>query len=184
MESDRVDLAREIYRVCRITGRFRLRSGSVSLEYFDKYLFESDPRLLMQIGLHLGKLLPPEAQVLAGLELGGIALATVLSQIIGLPLVQVRKKAKEYGTCKQVEGCAVEGQNVVIVEDVVTSGGQIIESAGVLRQLGATIVAVVCVVDRESGAAENLTREGLPFHALFRMSELKVAMGFGQQRPT
>jgi len=101
---DRTRLARDIYRASHLTGRFVLRSGAVSDEYFDKYLFESDPRLLAAIGDALAPLVPEGTEALAGLETGGIPLAVILSQRTGLPALFVRKEAKTYGTCKLAEG--------------------------------------------------------------------------------
>jgi orotate phosphoribosyltransferase len=174
VNSSQTDLAQQIYRTSRITGSFRLRSGITSNEYFDKYLFESDPKLLREIARSLLPLIPGNVDALAGLELGGIPVATVLSQLSGLPTLFVRKAAKEYGTCKLAEGGSVQ-RNLVIVEDVVTSGGQIIESANALRQAGAQIIAVLCVVDREAGGIENLNQENLELKSLFTLSELKAA---------
>ena len=167
----RTQLAKNIYDVSNLKGQFRLRSGAVSDTYFDKYLFEADPELLEKIALEMRELVPPEAEVLAGLELGGIPLVTMLSRVIGLPALFVRKKAKEYGTCKLAEGGRVDGRNMVIVEDVVTSGGQILLSARELRVLGARILCVLCVIDRESGGVENLAKENLELRALFKMSD-------------
>jgi orotate phosphoribosyltransferase len=107
--------------------------------------------------------------------MGGIPIATMLSQVTGLPALFVRKKAKDYGTCKFAEGGEVRGRKLLIVEDVVTSGGQIIDSVAALRDEGAIIDQVVCVIDRESGGPENLRCEGLALKALFTMSELKRA---------
>jgi orotate phosphoribosyltransferase len=168
------DLARRIYQTAKITGSFRLRSGSTSQEYFDKYLFESDPKLLREIAQALLPLIPRDVDALAGLEMGGIPIATVLSQLSGLPTLFVRKAAKEYGTCKLAEGGSVHRQ-LVIVEDVVTSGGQIIESARALSQEGARIICVLCVIDREAGGVENLRKENLDLKSLFTMSQLKAA---------
>lgn len=120
-------------------------------------------------------MIPANCDILAGLEMGGIPVATVLSQLTGLPALFVRKKAKEHGTCKLAEGADVAGKRLAIIEDVATSGGQITESTKELRALGATVTDVVCVIDRESGAAENLAKEGLTFRALFTMSQLKRA---------
>ena len=121
---DRTRLARDIYHASHLTGRFVLRSGTISDTYFDKYLFESDPRLLAAIGDALAPLVPEGTEALAGLETGGIPLAVILSQRTGLPALFVRKEAKTYGTCKLAEGGAVEGKRLLVVEDVVTSGGQ------------------------------------------------------------
>ena len=119
------ELARRIWDVSHLTGSFRLRSGVQSGEYFDKYRFESDPILLRDVCTALLPLIPDTTQVLAGLELGGVPIATVLGQVSGLPVAFVRKSAKDYGTCRVAEGHDVAGQLVLIVEDVVTSGGSV-----------------------------------------------------------
>lgn len=166
-------LARRIRDRAHLTGEFRLRSGAVSDEYFDKYLFESDPGLLREVAEALVPLLPEEVDALAGLELGGVPLATVASQVCGLPTLFVRKEAKTYGTCRLAEGGEVAGRRLAVVEDVVTSGGQVIESCAALRERGAAIVAVLCVIDREAGGAENLAAEGLELRSVFTMSQLR-----------
>ena len=172
---DRADLAQRVYATSHLTGRFKLRSGSYSEQYFDKYRFESDPELLSEIGDALVELVPDGAELLAGLELGGVPLATIASQRTGMPLVFVRKQAKEYGTCKQVEGTDPSGRRVVIVEDVVTSGGAILDALPALRAVGAEVVAAICAIDREAGAQEALAAEGVPLHAAFTMSALTEA---------
>lgn len=168
------ELADRIYERARLTGEFRLRSGATSSEYFDKYLFESDPRLLREIAEELVGLLPAGVELLAGLELGGVPLAVVASQASGLPSVFVRKAAKTYGTCRLAEGGEVAGRRIAVVEDVVTSGGQVIESCRELRDRGADIAVVLCVIDREAGGRENLAAEGLDLRALFTMGQLRV----------
>ncbi len=169
----RFDLARRIYQTSHLTGQFTLRSGATATEYFDKYQFETDPELLREIAAHLQPLIPDETDVLAGLELGGVPIATMLSQLCGLPTCFVRKEAKTHGTCKLAEGGDIAGKRLLIVEDVVTSGGQIALSTRDLRDLGARVSQAVCVIDRESGGAENLVKAGVELHALFRMGELK-----------
>ncbi len=169
----RCELARQVYRASYIKGHFVLRSGRTSNEYFDKYLFEADPCLLKGIAEGMAGMVPTNCEVLAGLEMGGIPVVTVLWKLAGLPALFVRKKAKEHGTCKLAEGQDVAGKHLVVVEDVVTSGGQIVESTKELRALGAVVEDVICVIDRESGASDNLRKEGLSFRALFTMSELK-----------
>ncbi|MEQ8767568.1 MAG: orotate phosphoribosyltransferase [Planctomycetota bacterium] len=174
---NREELARAIYDVAHLTGTFLLRSGITSHEYFDKYQFESDPRLLDAIARELVSLVPADVEILAGLELGGVPIATMMAQHSGKPAIFVRKKAKEYGTSKLAEGPSFEGKRVLIVEDVVTSGGQIILSAADLRGLGAVLVGAVCVIDREAGGAQKLEEHDIDLKPLFTMSELEAAAG-------
>jgi orotate phosphoribosyltransferase len=176
LSPERRSLARRIYERSSLKGQFRLRSGVVSDEYFDKYLFESDPVLLREIAQAMSTAIPADTEALAGLEMGGIPIATVLSQITGIPCLFVRKVAKEYGTCKLAEGGEVNGRKLLVVEDVVTSGGQIRESVQALRASGARITSVLCVIDRESGGAENLAADGLELHSLFTRSDLMAAV--------
>ena len=168
----RDELARRIFDVSHLVGEFVLRSGQTSTEYFDKYRFESDPQLVRAIGDALAPLVPPNTDALAGLELGGVPLATVLSQVTGLPAVFVRKEAKAYGTCQLAEGTDIDGLRLTVVEDVVTSGGQVVTSCGDLRDRGATVEHALCVIDRESGGPAALAGIGVELRALFRMSEL------------
>ena len=133
---DKNQLAQEIYNVSHLNSEFKLRSGLISNEYFDKYLFESNPTLLKEIANQLSKLIPEGTEVLAGLEMGGIPIATALSLKTGIPVVFVRKEAKSYGTCKLAEGIDIQNKNVCIIEDVVTTGGQILLSAEDLKNVG------------------------------------------------
>ncbi len=126
-ETERVRLAARIYAASHLTGTFTLRSGVVSDEYFDKYLFESDPELLAAIAAACVPLVPAGMDALAGLELGGIPLVMIMSQVAGLPTRFVRKQAKTYGTCRLAEGGELAGQRLCIIEDVVTSGGAILD---------------------------------------------------------
>jgi orotate phosphoribosyltransferase len=146
-------LAAKISAVSRLRGEFRLRSGVLANEYFDKYRFESDPAILAAITEAMALMIPPGADGLAGLELGGVPLATALSLRTGLPVRFIRKQAKDYGTCQLAEGGDIAGRRLVIVEDVVTSGGQILASCEELRKLGAIVEDVVCVIDRQAGGA-------------------------------
>ena len=172
---EREELARRIHEVSSLQGEFLLRSGTTSDRYFDKYRFEADPELLLAIARALRPLVPPGVDALAGLEMGGIPLATALALETGLPTLFVRKAAKSYGTRKLAEGGPVAGQRLLIVEDVVSSVGQILLSTGALRTLGATVENALCVIDRESGGSEKLATEGLALISLFAMSELEGA---------
>jgi orotate phosphoribosyltransferase len=172
---DKASLAKAINEVARLRGSFRLRSGATSSEYFDKYRFESDPKLLSAIAEQMVELVPQGVDALAGLELGGVPVATALSLRTGIPAVFVRKKAKDYGTCQLAEGMSIDGATLCVVEDVVTSGGQIVQSCTDLRERGATITHALCVIDRESGGSENLAAIDVELRPLFRRAELDQA---------
>lgn len=171
-QAARGELARRIYEISNLRGEFTLRSGAIADQYFDKYRFEADPRLLADIAAAMRSLIPSGVDALAGLEMGGIPLVTALSRETGLPALFVRKAAKDYGTCRLAEGGEVAGRHLVVVEDVVTSGGQILLSTDALRDLGARVERAVCVIDREAGGVEKLAAGGVSLDALFRMSEL------------
>ena len=169
---DKYQLAQEIYNVSHLNGEFKLRSGLISNEYFDKYLFESNPTLLKEIANQLSKLIPEGTEVLAGLEMGGIPIATALSLKTGIPVVFVRKEAKSYGTCKLAEGIDIKNKNVCIIEDVVTTGGQILLSAEDLKNVGAKVKNVLCVIDRNQSGKEKLFEAELLLHSLLTMEDL------------
>ncbi|HEY9450442.1 MAG TPA: orotate phosphoribosyltransferase [Gemmatimonadaceae bacterium] len=173
---DRTELASAIATVATLRGKFRLRSGALATDYFDKYRFESDPTLLGALAQALVPLVPSGIDALAGLELGGIPLATALSLQTGLPALFVRKRAKDYGTCRLAEGGDVTGRCLLIVEDVVTSGGQVLASCEELRRLGGTVEHALCVIDREAGGREALHASGVELHALFRRRDLDGAL--------
>jgi orotate phosphoribosyltransferase len=167
------ELAKMIYQASHLDGNFVLRSGQVSKEYFDKYLFEAEPRILVEIGIQMAGLIPEGTEIIAGLEMGGIPIATTLSLQTGIMAAFVRKKAKEYGTYKLAEGGDIRGKNVCIIEDVVTTGGQILLSAADLRRFGAEVKYVLCVIERDSKSRINLKEKGLELISLFTLEDLK-----------
>ncbi len=171
-ELKRSDLALEIVRLAHLTGEFKLRSGQISNEYFDKYRFEAQPQVLKAIAEQMASLIPPDCEILAGLEMGGIPVATALSLHTGLPLCFVRKEAKDYGTCRLAEGLELKDKKACVVEDVITTGGQVVTSCRQLRDLGASIESVICVIDRSKGDHSKLTAANLQLKALFTMEEL------------
>lgn len=171
----KLDLASEVNTRCRLSGTFTLRSGRVATEYFDKYRFESDPVLLDAIAAELVHLVPAGTEVLAGLELGGVPIATALGRHTGLPCAFVRKVAKQYGTARLAEGADISGRRVLVVEDVVTSGGQIAISTGQMRELGATVTDAICVINRQEGGAEALAKDGITLGSLLTREDLDRA---------
>ncbi|HET8604389.1 MAG TPA: orotate phosphoribosyltransferase [Marmoricola sp.] len=167
-----IALARDIDSRCRLTGTFQLRSGQSATEYFDKYLFESDPALLARVVEQMPSLLPDDTELLGGLELGGIPIVTVLSARTGLPSLFVRKKAKEYGTCKLAEGPDVAGRRVTLVEDVITTGGAVRDATRALREAGATVEVVVCAIDRSPEGENPLADVGLEVRPVLTKAQL------------
>ena len=170
----RDELARQIADTAVLRGSFTLRSGRTSSYYVDKYLFSTNPKILTELGRIFARQLPAETTRLAGAELGGIPLVTAASLASGLPCVLVRREAKGYGTSKQLEGHLEPGDRVVVVEDVVTTGGQSIEAAKLLTGAGAEVLKITAVVDRQDGGRENIEKAGYVFEAIFTAEELGV----------
>jgi len=171
------EVGKIIFKECYITGEFKLRSGIVSNEYFDKYQFETNSFLLYSISKILLRKIQREQifnpGLFAGLETGGIPIVTMLSYLTGLKCVFIRKQKKEYGTQKLAEGPPVNDERLIIIEDVITTGGQVAKSVINLRELGAKINKAFCIIDREQGGKENLKKIGVNLYSLFTMEELK-----------
>ncbi len=158
-----------------LEGDFLLRSGKRSRYYLDKYRFETRPDLLAPLGERIAAAArehAPDATRLAGPELGAVALAAAASLAGGLPFLIVRKAAKEYGTANRLEGPFEAGERVCLVEDVVTSGGALLDSVEALREAGLVVDTAVCVVDREEGGMDALARHAVRLRPLFRAGEL------------
>ncbi len=168
-------LAADVDACCRLTGEFTLRSGQVASEYFDKYLFEAQPALLSRVVDQMVGLVPDGTELLGGLELGGVPIATVLSARTDLPSLFVRKKAKDYGTCKLAEGPDVAGKRVTLVEDVITTGGAVRDATRALRDLGAVVEVVVCAIDRSPEGTNPLDDVGLEVRPVLTKAQLDSA---------
>lgn len=175
-ETSRTEVKQLAHRVsehCRLNGKFTLRSGRVSDLYFDKYLFESAPELLREIATSMAPLIPENTEVIAGLELGGVPVVTALSLVTGIPAAFVRKVAKTYGTAKLAEGAEIANRRVLVVEDVITTGGQVVSSTSELRALGAIVGSVLCVIDRTDGDHANLDTCGVSVLSLFTAADFE-----------
>ena len=169
------ELAEALVEHAYLEGDFLLRSGKRSRYYLDKYRFETRPELLRPLGERIAAAVrehAPEATRLAAPELGAVALAAAASLESELPFVIVRKEAKEYGTANRIEGPYDEGECVCLVEDVVTSGGALLDSLAALRGAGLLVHTAVCVVDREEGGADALARQAVRLRPIFRAGEL------------
>lgn len=168
----RETLEKNIRDICTIEGDFLLRSGKQTNIYFDKYLFESDPILLEQICIELSHhwLFPnKQFDYIAGLELGGVPIATMLSHVTKIPTLFVRKHAKTYGTCNISEGGNIVGKKLLVVEDVITTGGQVMQSCSDLEQQGAIISEICCVILRDK-TGKQIIEEKYNFYPLFDFS--------------
>lgn len=159
-------LAKLVKDTALLTGDFTLSSGRKSKYYLDKYRIETQPDILSAVADGLIPKIPPETDILAGPELGAIPLVTAVGLKTGLPFLLVRKKAKEYGTKNVVEGLYEKGQNVVLFEDVLTTGGQAVTAADSLKELGLNVLKIACVIDREEGAREAVESAGYIFDPL------------------
>ena len=158
-----------------LEGDFVLRSGKRSKYYLDKYRFETRPDILAALGARIAGAAAehePRAVRLAGPELGAIALAAAGSLASGLPFLIVRKAAKDYGTSNRIEGLYERGECVCLVEDVVTSGGALLEAVAALREAQLEVGTAICIVDREEGGADALARHGVRLRPIFRASEI------------
>ncbi len=170
-------LAAEMAKVATLEGEFVLRSGQVSTRYFDKYRFEGRPEILKPLARAMADLLPTDTEILAGLELGGVPLATAIALETGLPAVFIRKEAKTYGTCRAVEGPDIAGRRVTFIEDVITSGGAVADAYDLVSQEQADILAVVCAIWRGDGAPTIQGVPELPVLPVFSREDLERAGG-------
>jgi len=168
------DLHAAISAAALLRADFTLRSGRKSKYYLDKYLFEADPTILKELGQRFAGHVSPQTTRIAGAELGGVALAAAAAMASGIPFVIVRNAKKGYGTQKMYEGKLEKGDHVLLVEDVATTGGQVLEAAKTLAEAGAVVQKIVAVIDRQEGARENIESAGYVFEALMTKTDLGV----------
>src|SRR5215217_2188778 len=171
---DRAQLIRRISDVSLLRGEFTLRSGRKSNYYLDKYRFETQPDVLAALGRMLADRVTARTDRIAGAELGAVPLAAAAGMAANKPFVFIRNQKKDYGTAKQIEGVLEPGDHVMIVEDVLTTGGQVLEAVKTLQELGAKIERIVAVIDRQEGARENIEKAGIVFESLFTSKDLGI----------
>ena len=171
---DHAALAKRVKEVALLEGDFTLRSGKKSKFYFDKYLFETQPDVLEAMGREIAKRLPAGTTRIAGPELGAVALAAAGSLASRVPFFIVRNAKKDYGTSKTIEGKLEKGDKVVLVEDIVTTGGQVIEAIKNIREAGAEVVKVIVALDRLEGGKENIEQAvpGVPYEAILNKTDM------------
>ena len=170
----REELIKRIKETAYLEGDFVLRSGAQSKYYLDKYLFETCPDILKALGEKFAKQVTDDVTLIAGAELGGVALAAATAMQSGKNWIIIRNTKKGYGTGKLVEGALKPGDVVLLVEDIATTGGQVLEAAKVITEAGATVKKIVCVIDRKQGAEENVTGAGYKFEAILTKYDLGI----------
>jgi orotate phosphoribosyltransferase len=171
---NRKELIKRIRETAYLEGDFVLRSGKRSKYYLDKYLFETCPDILKALGEEFAKHVTSDVTLIAGAELGGIALAAATAMQTGKNWIIVRNSKKGYGTGKLIEGVLNKGDVVLLVEDIATTGGQVLEAAKVITQAGAAVKKIVAVIDRKQGAEENITGAGYKFESILTKDDLGI----------
>jgi orotate phosphoribosyltransferase len=167
-------LARRIAEVSLLHGDFTLRSGRKSTYYLDKYRFETMPDILIELGKMLATHVTPDIDRIAGPELGAVPLATAAAMASGKPAIFIRNQKKEYGSNKQIEGVFNAGETVLIVEDIMTTGGQVVEAAKTIEAAGLKVKKIVGIIDRLEGARQNIESAGYVFESLFTTKDLGI----------
>jgi len=171
---NKAQLTKRVKETSYLEGDFVLRSGKRSKYYMDKYLFETQPDILKALGKEFCKYLTPDITLIAGAELGGVALAAATAMEANKPWIIVRNSKKDYGTSKLVEGTLKKGDVVLFVEDIATTGGQVLEAAKVIAEAGATVKKIVAVIDRRQGARENIEKAGYTFESILTKDDLGI----------
>ncbi|MBN1391387.1 MAG: orotate phosphoribosyltransferase [Sedimentisphaerales bacterium] len=170
----REELIKRIKETAYLEGDFTLRSGKKSKYYLDKYLFETCPDILKALGKEFAKHVTGGVTLIAGAELGGVALAAATAMQTGKNWVIIRNSKKGYGTGKLIEGKLNKGDVVLLVEDIATTGGQVLEAAKVISEAGATVKKIVAVIDRRQGAGENIAKAGYKFESILTKNDLGI----------
>jgi orotate phosphoribosyltransferase len=152
------DLAKRLLEASELHGDFVLSSGRRSTVYFDKFRFLTDPELLRETAAAVAELLPEDVTHLAAPEGAATLLVAAVALRTGLPVAVVRREPKSYGTRSRVEGHAPEGARVALIEDVSTTGHQVLSAAEALEELGCEVDLIVLAIDR--GGADHLRGSG------------------------
>ena len=168
------ELAKRVKETAYLEGDFTLRSGKKSKYYLDKYLFETQPDILKALGEEFAKHATDNVTLIAGAELGGVALAAATAMATGKRWIIVRNSKKDYGTSKMIEGVLKKDDVVLLVEDIATTGGQVLEAAKIITEAGAKVKKIVAVIDRKQGAGENITTAGYKFESILTKEDLGI----------
>lgn len=166
-----MDLIHQL-KCCNIikVGNFTLKSGLKSNLYFDFKGLISYPKLISQISYELSKMITKN-YVICGVPLGGIPYAVSVSQILNYPMILLRDEKKDYGMCQQIEG-NVFNKEVVLIEDVITTGGSVLGAIDILEKNGISVKQIVCILNRDAGGVELLLSKGYDVKWLFKMCDI------------
>ena len=168
------ELIKRVKETSYLEGDFTLRSGKKSKYYLDKYLFETQPDVLKALGKEFAKHAGGDVTLIAGAELGGVALAAATAMATNKKWIIVRNSKKDYGTSKMIEGVLKKDDVVLLVEDIATTGGQVLEAAKIITEAGAKVKKIVAVIDRKQGAGENITAVGYKFESILTKEDLGI----------
>ena len=170
----REQLAKRIAEVALLRGEFTLRSGRKSNYYLDKYRFETQPDVLKALGELFAQHVSPKTDRIAGAELGAVPLAAAAGMASGKPILFIRNQKKDYGTAKQIEGIINPGESILLVEDILTTGGQVLEAAQAIKSAGCHVEKIVATIDRLEGARQNIESAGYALETLFTIKDLGI----------
>ena len=171
---NRDQLIKRIKETAYLEGDFILRSGKKSHYYLDKYLFETCPDILKALSKEFAQHVTDDVTLIAGAELGGVALAAATAMETNRNWVIIRNSKKGYGTGKMIEGVLKPGDVVLLVEDIATTGGQVIEAAHIIQAAGAVVKKIVCTIDRKQGAEGNIINDGFAFDRILSKEDLGI----------
>lgn len=174
----KAEVLKRIKQAAYLEGDFTTRAGHKTTYYIDKYLFETVPEILEPLAQELALLFPP-AHIydrIAAPELGAVSLGAVLSVILKKPFLIVKKQAKDYGTQRLIEGKFSPAERVMVIEDILTTGGAVLRACDILEQNQLSIVGIVGVLNREEGAMENIAKRNIPTQALFSRTDLLASL--------
>ncbi len=151
-------------------GDFTLTSGKKSRYYVDVKKASSRPDILKRMTLEFASS-SIECDKVAGVELGAVPLIVSYSLLKGIPFIIIRKAGRGHGTKRKFEGSIEKGDRILLLEDVVTSGGSVLEAVDIIEEAGGEVVSILTVVDREEGGTEKVEKRA-PFSALVRAQDL------------
>ncbi len=172
------EIATELFKIGAIKfGEFTLKSSIKSPYYIQLRHLTSHPELLLKVGKLLGDFIKeklPNVDRLVGVAYAGIPLVTAVSIASGIPSCYTRKEVKEYGISNLIEGEIKDGENIVVVDDLITDGQSKLETMEKIKDAGVNfnINGIVVLLDREQGGKEILNKHGIPLFSVMSITEV------------